>query len=348
MSATLYIVVFFMCVISMLVAYFQFSLSSAESDAQKRLAEVQTKADERLKEAKTSLEGEKIKQEAQIEARKIKEESARKTAEEALTAREAKIKAAEAAVQKKLKAATDSVKAANALKNTAAAAKRDADKKKKEADAAMAKAIKSGKDVDKKLAAEKKKLAAAADKKVKAANKKAADAKKKARAEAKKALAYKTKLNKANKTIKKLSDIQGQYIYIVQPKKKTYINLSEVTVYTTGNKKIKIPGKNVTAISIWDGNWKEKNLVDGTIKGFHSGRGYGDEKDWVRINLGKTYPITKIEIRNRVDCCRGRINGMEVYIQDSKKRTVKRLPNLKGSAFRNTIDPNGSLGWVQT
>ena len=197
MSATLYIVVFFMCVISMLVAYFQFSLSSAESDAQKRLAEVQTKADERLKEAKTSLEGEKIKQEAEIEARKIKEESARKTAQEALTAREAKIKAAEAAVQKKLKTATASVKAANALKNKAAAAKRDADKKKKQADAAMAKAIKSGKDVDKKLAAEKKKLAAAANKKVKAANAAANKAKAQARAEAKKALAYKKKLGAA-------------------------------------------------------------------------------------------------------------------------------------------------------
>jgi hypothetical protein len=356
-KTTLFIVVFFLCVISAVVGYFQFSLSSQQAEAEKELKELQQKTqadiaaakseeEKREIQRKAELEGERIKMKAQSDAEKATMKAQSDAEKKALSKREAKLKAAEAAVKKKLANAAKTVKNAKNLQNQAKKAKADADKKKKDADAAMAKAIKSGKDVDKKLAAEKKKLAAAADKKVKAANKKAADAKKKARAEAKKALAYKIKLNKANKTIKKLSDIRGQYIYIVQPKKNEYINLSEVTVYTTGNKKIKIPGKNVTAISIWDGNWKEKNLVDGTIRGFHSGRGYGDEKDWVRINLGKTYPITKIEIKNRWDCCRGRINGMRVYIQDSRKRTVKTLPKLRGSSYVYRIDPNGSLGWV--
>ena len=358
-KTTLFIVVFFLCVISAVVGYFQFSLSSQRAEAEKELKELQQKTqadiaaakseeEKREIQRKAELEGERIKMKAQSDAEKATMKAQSDAEKKALSEREAKLKAAEATVKKKLADAAKTVKNAKNLQNQANKAKADADRKKKDADAAMAKAIKSGKDVDKKLAAEKKKLAAAADKKVKAANTAANKAKAKARAEARKALTYKKKLSAAQKKIVKLSDIRGQYIYMVQPRKNDYINLSEVIVYTTGNKKIKIPGKNVTAISIWDGNWKEKHLVDGTNKGFHSGRGYEDEKDWVRINLGKTYPITKIEIRNRVDCCRGRINGMEVYIQDSKKRTVKRLPNLKGAAFINTIDPNGSLGWVQT
>jgi len=158
-------------------------------------------------------------------------------------------------------------------------------------------------------------------------------------------LAYKTKLNKANKTIKKLSDVVGQYIYLEQPNTSQYINLSGIKVWTSKNKMVKIPGDNVEAISIYSSGWKPKNLVG---SGQYHSKMNNTVRDWVRVNLGKPMPITKIQILNRTDCCRSRINNMKVQILDNKKKVVKNLPSLKGSSFKYTIDPNGSLGWVKT
>lgn len=197
-KTTLYIVVFFLCVISATVGYFQYQLSSKDSESAKKLADLQAKTESQIKDAKTSLEADKIKQQATLDAAKIKQESAFKD-------REAKMKAAEAKVNADLKKAADTVKNANNLKAAADKAKTDADKKKKEADDAMKKAIASGNAVDKKLADEKKKLADEANKKVQAAEKKAADEKKKALDEAKKALDLKAKLDKVTKEKEELT-----------------------------------------------------------------------------------------------------------------------------------------------
>jgi myosin heavy subunit len=355
-KTTLFIVVFFLCVISAVVGYFQFSLSSQRAEAEKELKELQQKTqadiaaakseeEKREIQRKAELEGERIKMKAQSDAEKATMKAQSDAEKKALSEREAKLKAAEAAVKKKLADAAKTVKNAKNLQNQAKKVKADADKKKKDADAAMAKAIATGKENDKKLANEKKKIAADANKKVKAANKKAADAKKKAQAEAKKALAYKKKLNEASKTIKKLSDVVGQYIYLEQPNTSQYINLSGIKVWTSKNKMVKIPGDNVEAISIYSSGWKPKNLVG---SGQYHSKMNNTVRDWVRVNLGKPMPITKIQILNRTDCCRSRINNMKVQILDNKKKVVKNLPSLKGSSFKYTIDPNGSLGWVKT
>jgi myosin heavy subunit len=357
-KTTLFIVVFFLCVISAVVGYFQFSLSSQRAEAEKELKELQQKTqadiaaakseeEKREIQRKADLEGERIKMKAQSDAEKATMKAQSDAEKKALSEREAKLKAAEAAVKKKLADAAKTVKNAKNLQNQAKKVKADADKKKKDADAAMAKAIATGKENDKKLANEKKKIAADANRKVKAANKKAADAKKKAQAEAKKALAYKKKLNEASKTIKKLSDVVGQYIYLEQPNTSEYINLSQIKVWTSNNKMVNIPGENVEAISIHSSGWKPENLVGSPFKQYHS-KWNPTERDWVRVNLGKPTPITKIQIANRRDCCRGRINNITVQILDNKKEVVKTLPKLTGSSFMYTIDPNGSLGWVQT
>lgn len=198
-KTTLYIVVFFLCVISVIVGYFRYQLSSSEktfktelssreSESTKKLADLQAKTESQIKDAKTSLEADKIKQQATLNAEKIKQESAFKD-------REAKMKAAEAKVNDDLKKAAETVKSANSLKAAADTAKADADKKKIEADNAMKKAVASGNEVDKKLADEKKKLADEANMKVNAAVKKAEDEKQKAMLEAKKALELKAKLD---------------------------------------------------------------------------------------------------------------------------------------------------------
>ena len=205
-KTTLFIVVFFLCVISAVVGYFQFTMSSQQAEAEKKMKDIQAKAEADMAAAKSDEEKREIQRKADLEVEQAKmktqTDSERATMKaqtdaekKALADREAKIKAAEAAVNKKLADAAATVKNAQNLQNQAKKVKADADKKNKDAAAAMAKAVASGKAVDKKLADEKKKLAADAKKKVDAANKKAADATKKAKAEAKKALDLKKKLD---------------------------------------------------------------------------------------------------------------------------------------------------------
>ena len=195
-SATLYIIVFLLCVISAVVGYFQFTMSSQQAEAEKKMKDIQAKAEADMTAAKSEEEKREIQRKADLELEQAKMKVQTDAEKKALANREAKIKAAEAAVNKRLADATAKVRNAQNLQNQAKKVKTDADKKKRAADAAMAKALKTGKDNDKKLAAEKKKIAADADKKVKAANKAAATAKAQATAEAKKALTLKKQYDK--------------------------------------------------------------------------------------------------------------------------------------------------------
>ena len=201
-GATLYIIVFLLCVISAVVGYFQFTLGSQRAEAERKMKEIQAKAEADMASAKSEEEKREIERKAQIETERVKmkaqtdSERAKMKAQtdaekKALANREAKIKAAEAAVNKRLADAAAKVRNAQNLQNQAKKVKTDADNKKRAADAAMAKAVASGKAVDKKLADEKKRIAADAARKVSAANKKAAQAAAQARAEANKALGLK-------------------------------------------------------------------------------------------------------------------------------------------------------------
>ena len=250
-GATLYIIVFLLCVISAVVGYFQFTLGSQRAEAERKMKEIQTESERKMKEiqakaeadmasAKSEEEKREIERKAQIESDRVKmkaqadSERAKMKAQtdseratmkaqtdaekKALAAREAKIKAAEAAVNKRLADAAARVKNAQNLQNQAKAAKTDADNKKQAADAAMAKAVASGKAVDKKLADEKKRLADEAQRKVNAANANAAQAAAQARAEANKALDLKKQYDQLNKranmvigTLVRLNAVPGYY-----------------------------------------------------------------------------------------------------------------------------------------
>ena len=216
-SATLYIIVFLLCVISAVVGYFQFTLGSQRAEAERKMKEIQTESERKMKDiqakaeadmtaAKSEEEKREIQRKAQIESERVKmkaqTDSERATMKaqtdaekKALAAREAKIKAAEAAVNKKLADATAKVRDAQNLQTQARAAKTDADNKKQAADAAMAKALQTGKDNDKKLAEEKKRLADEAQRKVNEANAKAAKSTAEAKAAAKNATNLQQRLN---------------------------------------------------------------------------------------------------------------------------------------------------------
>ena len=314
-NMTLYIVIFFLCVISAVIGYFQMSLAGVRADAEKSAAvkDAQLEADKRI-----------------------------------LADKEAKLKKAEELVNKKLAEATAAVKEANDLKSAAKMVKDDADRKKAEADQAMKRAEETNDENLKKLAAEKQKIADDAAKKVKQAEDKAKKAADDAKKQAKKALDYKNKLNEANKTIKKLNDVEGQFIYLVHGNTAEYINLAEIIVWTSKNKKVKIDVNKIKAATPYSNKYEAKNFADGKTDTMYHSKKKREQNDWIRVDLGKTIPITKIQIINRKDCCRDRISGIKCYIQDSKKKNVKRLPTLRGKAYKYTIDPNGSLGWIQS
>jgi hypothetical protein len=211
-KTTLFIVVFFLCVISAVVGYFQYTMSNQQAEAEQKIKDIQAKAEADITTAKSEEEKREIQRKADLELEQARIKVQTDAEKKALADREAKIKAAEAAVNKKMADAAATVKNAQNLQNQAKKVKADADKKNKDAADAMAKAVASGKAVDKKLADEKKKLAADAKKKIDAANKAAADATTKATAEAKKALDLKAQLAQIDAKLKgKVFELAAKY-----------------------------------------------------------------------------------------------------------------------------------------
>lgn len=169
----LYIVIFFLCVISVMAGAFYYQTEKTKSDFEKQQIQAEAKLAGKLA-----------------------------TAEAEYKAKQKQLMTLESKVNADLKAAAKTVKNANDLKAAAIKTSDDAAQKLKEAEEAQAAAEASGDEVDKKLADEKAKLAKEAAEKVATANKKAKDAAEKAKAEAKKARDLKTKLDKANITLK--------------------------------------------------------------------------------------------------------------------------------------------------
>ena len=219
-KTTLFIVVFFLCVISVLSGYFYYAMGSSEAEAQKKVAEIQARAAREMADAKSAAEKDKIASEAAMQAAKAKLQaesaanaSKNKLQNEALNKSKAKL-------QSDLAAAAKAIKEANALKLTANKAKADADKKAAEATSAIQKAQKSGQENEKKLAAEKKKLATQAQNKVNEANKKATQAIEAAKKEAQAVIELKKRLDSAETKLKQgavaSATVQGQPVRLEQ------------------------------------------------------------------------------------------------------------------------------------
>ena len=184
-NTTLYIVLVFLCVISIMASSFYFMTRSRDTKSARDVEKIQTEAASKMKDDKGGFE--KIRVEAEARAK----------------GREAQLKALEGKVSSELAAAAKTVKSANELKAKAASERNAAATRLREAEAAKKKADASGKPNDKKLADEKAKLTAAANAKVADVNKKATDAANKAKAVAAKALKLKKALDKAKAKTKR-------------------------------------------------------------------------------------------------------------------------------------------------
>jgi len=179
-KTTLYIVVFFLCVISTTVGVFYYMLGSKESENARKLAE-----------AKSEEEKREIQRKAELESQKA-----------TLAAKEEMLKKAQARVDAELSEAAKRVREAKELQRKAGDAAADAATKQKEADEAMKKAEETNDANAKKLAEEKKKLADEAAAKVAEAEKKAKEATDKAKAEAKKATDLQKRVDGAEAKLK--------------------------------------------------------------------------------------------------------------------------------------------------
>lgn len=185
-KTTLYIVVFFLCVISIMAGAFYFMLGQKDSASAKKLKELQDKAAADMAAAKSEEEKREIARKAEIDSQKTM-----------LKAKEEMLKKAQARVDAELSEAAKRVREAKELQRKAADAAADADTKQKEADEAMKKAEETNDANAKKLAVEKKRLADEAAAKVAKAKAEAKKATDKAKAEAKKATNLQKRLNGA-------------------------------------------------------------------------------------------------------------------------------------------------------
>jgi hypothetical protein len=112
----------------------------------------------------------------------------------------------------------------------------------------------------------------------------------------------------------------GRYVKIEQPVVGP-MNLAEVQVFSTDGQTNIALNKKVTQSSVYDERqFPPSNLVDGNPNNFaHT---TGQDQPWVQIDLGNDYPITKVVVYNRVDCCQDRINGAVIGIIDSNMNTT--------------------------
>ena len=229
-NTTLYIVIFFSCIVCVLSGVFSFRAQAAraefererikaEFDEKARITEIEqerVKAQDEIEQERAEFEQERAEAQADEKARttELEQERVKAQADEKartseisakLSVREELLKKLEERVTADLSAAAKTVKDANELKRNAVKASNDAAWHLGEAEKAQERADATGKENDKRLAEEKKKMADEATKKVEKAQKEADDAIEKASEEAKKAKELKEKLDKANAKIDKLA-----------------------------------------------------------------------------------------------------------------------------------------------
>ena len=229
-NTTLYIVIFFSCIVCVLSGVFSFRAQAAraefererikaEFDEKARITEIEqerVKAQDEIEQERAEFEQERAEARADEKARttELEQERVKAQADEKartseisakLSVREELLKKLEERVTADLSAAAKTVKDANELKRNAVKASNDAAWHLGEAEKAQERADATGKENDKRLAEEKKKMADEATKKVEKAQKEADDAIEKASEEAKKAKELKEKLDKANAKIDKLA-----------------------------------------------------------------------------------------------------------------------------------------------
>lgn len=103
----------------------------------------------------------------------------------------------------------------------------------------------------------------------------------------------------------------GRYVRVIRYKNMSdhFLNIAEVEVYGRG--KNFALGKKVTASSLYPG-FPPSNIVNRNLNDFaHTQNG---KIEWFLIDLGAEYPIERVNIYNRRDCCKQRLRNVKIQI----------------------------------
>jgi|688.fasta_scaffold01796_9 hypothetical protein len=122
------------------------------------------------------------------------------------------------------------------------------------------------------------------------------------------------------------------------------INLSEIMMYDERN--IVIPASNMTAnLNPPLDGYPASNMIDGDLNNFaHTTDNVASSPiQYIRVVLNNPMKISKIVIKNRVDCCRERISGLAVKtLTDSNVELSSKV--LTGSSLTYELTYNADSG----
>lgn len=131
--------------------------------------------------------------------------------------------------------------------------------------------------------------------------------------------------------------IQARYIHF-QHAQQGCMNLAEVRAYEyKGGPNIVPTDATVTKSSAYyTGAGPGKSLVDRNIDTIaHTSCGDGDVP-WMRIDLGKMFPLHMIHVVNRRDCCRNRAIGLVLSLLDEQQKPVYISEPIKDKSGKTT------------
>lgn len=114
------------------------------------------------------------------------------------------------------------------------------------------------------------------------------------------------------------------------------MNLAGVRVYTKfGGTNIITRSMTTTHLDLHSAGFTSANMIDNNDNTmYHSS--CGSEYPWVKIDMGTEYPIYRVELTNRADCCRGRIAGLTLELRNNSDAVIFTsglIANINGSTL---------------
>lgn len=101
-----------------------------------------------------------------------------------------------------------------------------------------------------------------------------------------------------------------------------YLNIAEIEIYS-GGVNVATKAIKTEASSLYQTYWYQpKNLIDGNKTNFAHTK--SSKNNWFKITLDKKYPIEKVKVYNRTNCCHERWAGSFVKLLDEYGNEIER------------------------
>jgi hypothetical protein len=124
------------------------------------------------------------------------------------------------------------------------------------------------------------------------------------------------------------------------------LNLAGIKVYSSASGSDIITSSMATSSLDLVPGYSGSNLLDNNDSTYYHSNG-ASEYPWVQIDLGSNTAIYKVEIKNRVDCCKGRIAGVQMTLTDSSNNLVytSSMAKLKNDSVTYIEGASSTLTW---